>query len=99
MDENSYRDTITMPTDEMFDLMRHASRGDDVYGEDQATNDLQDKIAKMAGKEAGLFCVSGTMVSLAHEHSAHSNRRNRARRALIVPLPPCRPTNSRSGPT
>lgn len=62
--ENSYRDTITMPTDEMFDLMRHASRGDDVYGEDQATNDLQDKIAKMAGKEAGLFCVSGTMVSL-----------------------------------
>lgn len=56
-------DTITMPTDEMFDLMRDASRGDDVYGEDQATNDLQDKIAKMAGKEAGLFCVSGTMVS------------------------------------
>lgn len=52
-----------MPTEEMFDLMRHASRGDDVYGEDQATNDLQDKIAKMAGKEAGLFCVSGTMVS------------------------------------
>ncbi|KAG0662778.1 Threonine aldolase [Rhodotorula mucilaginosa] len=56
-------DTITMPTDEMFDLMRHASRGDDVYGEDQATNDLQDKIAKMAGKEAGLFCVSGTMTN------------------------------------
>jgi hypothetical protein len=25
-------DTITMPTDEMFDLMRFASRGDDVYG-------------------------------------------------------------------
>ncbi|GAA6050748.1 hypothetical protein JCM3770_006606 [Rhodotorula araucariae] len=56
-------DTITMPTEEMFDLMRAASRGDDVYGEDQATNDLQDKIAKMAGKEAGLFCVSGTMTN------------------------------------
>ncbi|GAA6032176.1 hypothetical protein NBRC10512_000446 [Rhodotorula toruloides] len=56
-------DTITMPTDEMFELMRDASRGDDVYGEDQATNDLQDKIAKMAGKEAGLFCVSGTMTN------------------------------------
>ncbi|GAA5890016.1 hypothetical protein JCM6882_009200 [Rhodosporidiobolus microsporus] len=56
-------DTITVPTDEMFDLMKYASRGDDVYGEDQATNDLQDKIAKMAGKEAGLFCVSGTMTN------------------------------------
>ncbi|GAA5893487.1 hypothetical protein JCM5296_007470 [Sporobolomyces johnsonii] len=56
-------DTITMPTDEMYDLMKHASRGDDVYGEDQATNDLQDRIAKLAGKEAGLFCVSGTMTN------------------------------------
>ncbi|GAA5948945.1 hypothetical protein JCM3765_003962 [Sporobolomyces pararoseus] len=56
-------DTITMPTDEMYDIMKHASRGDDVYGEDQATNDLQDRIAKLAGKEAGLFCVSGTMTN------------------------------------
>ncbi|SCV74933.1 BQ2448_7962 [Microbotryum intermedium] len=56
-------DTITIPTDEMFDLMKEASRGDDVYGEDQATNDLQDRVAKLAGKEAGLFCVSGTMTN------------------------------------
>lgn len=27
-----HSDTITIPTDEMFDLMKHASRGDDVYG-------------------------------------------------------------------
>ena len=26
------RDTITVPTDAMFDLMKNASRGDDVYG-------------------------------------------------------------------
>lgn len=26
------RDTITVPTDAMFDLMKEASRGDDVYG-------------------------------------------------------------------
>lgn len=31
--------------------------------EDEATNALQDRVAKLAGKEAGLFCVSGTMVS------------------------------------
>lgn len=31
--------------------------------EDEATNDLQNRVAKLAGFEAGLFCVSGTMVS------------------------------------
>lgn len=85
-----------MPTDEMFDLMRHASRGDDVYGEDQATNDLQDKIAKMAGKEAGLFCVSGTMVSLGQWRWRGSHVLERER---TDGFPPGRPINSLSGPT
>lgn len=43
--------------------MARASRGDDVYGEDQATADLEVKVARMAGKEAAMFAVSGTMVS------------------------------------
>lgn len=54
-------DTITIPTDEMFDLMKHASRGDDVYGEDEATSALQTRVAELCGFEAGLFCVSGTL--------------------------------------
>ncbi|GAA5864723.1 hypothetical protein JCM8547_008283 [Rhodosporidiobolus lusitaniae] len=56
-------DTITVPTDEMLELMAHASRGDDVYGEDEDTLALQESVAKMAGKEAALFCVSGTMTN------------------------------------
>ncbi|KAK4705027.1 threonine aldolase, partial [Phenoliferia sp. Uapishka_3] len=56
-------DTITMPTDEMIEMFRNATRGDSVYGEDQDTEDLQNHIAKLAGKEAGLFCVSGTMTN------------------------------------
>ncbi|GAA5843453.1 hypothetical protein JCM11251_001413 [Rhodosporidiobolus azoricus] len=56
-------DTLTVPTEEMVEAMRYASKGDAVYGEDQDTLDLQDMVAKMAGKEAALFCVSGTMTN------------------------------------
>lgn len=34
-----------------------------MYGEDQATSDFEEKVARMAGKEAAMFAVSGTMVS------------------------------------
>ncbi|GAA5888578.1 hypothetical protein JCM6882_009003 [Rhodosporidiobolus microsporus] len=56
-------DTLTLPTDEMVEAMRYASRGDDVYGEDEDTLELQERVAKMAGKEAALFCASGTMTN------------------------------------
>ena len=38
-----------------------ASRGDDVYNEDSSTRALEERIAKLTGKEAGMFVVSGTM--------------------------------------
>ena len=38
--------------------------GDDVYGEDPSVNLLQNKIAKIFNKEAGLFVPSGTMANL-----------------------------------
>ncbi|CAH7690616.1 pyridoxal phosphate-dependent transferase [Phakopsora pachyrhizi] len=56
-------DTVTAPTKEMFEFMKGASIGDDVYGEDKTTADFQEKIAKLTGKEAALFCVSGTMTN------------------------------------
>lgn len=56
-------DTITIPDDEMIQLMATASVGDDVYKQDAATNALQERIAKLSGKEAALFCVSGTMTN------------------------------------
>ncbi|GAA6044342.1 hypothetical protein JCM8097_004578 [Rhodosporidiobolus ruineniae] len=56
-------DTITVPSEEMLEFMRDASRGDDVYKEDEDTLELQERIAKLAGKEAALFCVSGTMTN------------------------------------
>ncbi|KAK7207915.1 pyridoxal phosphate-dependent transferase [Myxozyma melibiosi] len=45
----------------MLQAMLTATHGDDVYKEDKTTNDFQERVAKMAGKPASLFVVSGTM--------------------------------------
>jgi hypothetical protein len=34
-------DTVTLPTDEMLDAIRHAELGDDVFGEDPTVNRLE----------------------------------------------------------
>ncbi|KAF9091821.1 Threonine aldolase [Mortierella sp. GBA35] len=57
-------DTLTQPTDDMFkEIMLRASRGDDVYEEDEAVRSLEHHVAQLAGHEAGLFCASGTMTN------------------------------------
>ncbi|MFH1118652.1 MAG: GntG family PLP-dependent aldolase [Bacteroidota bacterium] len=56
-------DTVTRPTKEMLEAMLSAKVGDDVFGEDPAVVALENKAAAMFGKEAGLFCPSGTMTN------------------------------------
>jgi len=56
-------DTITKPTPGMMDAMFAAKVGDDVFGEDEAINELEQKTAAIFGMEAGLFCPSGTMTN------------------------------------
>ncbi|KAG2211815.1 hypothetical protein INT47_004501 [Mucor saturninus] len=56
-------DTSTAPTDEMFDIMKLASRGDDVFSEDTSVNNLESYVANLLGQEAALFCVSGCMTN------------------------------------
>lgn len=59
---NEFRsDTFTTPTVSMIQSLATASLGDAVYNEDVATIELEKKVAKLAGKDAGLFCVSGTL--------------------------------------
>lgn len=53
-------DTFTLPTPGMREAMFQAPLGDDVFGEDPTINALEEKVAKMFGMEASLFCVSGT---------------------------------------
>ncbi|KAH6568840.1 hypothetical protein BASA50_009354 [Batrachochytrium salamandrivorans] len=54
-------DTFTKPTQGMMEAMMSSPVGDDVYEEDPTVNLLQDTVARLAGKEAALFCSSGTL--------------------------------------
>lgn len=57
-------DTVTRPCPEMKAAMMNAPVGDDVYGEDPTINLLEKKAAEITGKEAALFCTSGTQSNL-----------------------------------
>lgn len=57
-------DTVTKPTAAMKQAMFEADVGDDVYGEDPTVNFLEKKAAAFLGKEAALFCASGTQSNL-----------------------------------
>lgn len=57
-------DTVTRPTPEMKKAMMEAPVGDDVYGEDPTINQLEKKAAAATGKEAALYCSSGTQSNL-----------------------------------
>jgi threonine aldolase len=54
-------DTVTKPTPGMLDAMMSAKVGDDVFGEDETVNALEEKLAILFNMEAALFCPSGTM--------------------------------------
>jgi threonine aldolase len=62
-------DTVTLPTDEMIDAIVAAHKagrfGDDVSDEDEVVNELQEKAARILGKEAALLVTSGTQGNLA----------------------------------
>jgi threonine aldolase len=60
---NLISDTVTKPTPEMLKIMFSAEVGDDVFKDDPTINALESKAAQMFGKEAALFCPSGTMTN------------------------------------
>lgn len=60
---NLISDTVTKPTPGMLKAMMNAEVGDDVFQEDPTCNALETMAAKMFGKEAALFCPSGTMTN------------------------------------
>jgi threonine aldolase len=57
-------DTVTLPTEEMLEAIRHAPLGDDVFGEDPTVNKLQEMAADKLGKEEGLLVTTGTQGNL-----------------------------------
>ena len=57
-------DTVTRPTEGMRQAMATAVVGDDVFGDDPTVRRLEERMADLLGKEAGLFVASGTMGNL-----------------------------------
>ena len=60
-------DTVTKPSPEMWKAIKsldHSQLGDDVMEEDPLVNELQEKAAKIMGKEASLLVTSGTQGNL-----------------------------------
>jgi len=58
-------DTVTRPTSGMLKAIMSAEVGDDVYKEDPTVNALEEKLAKMFGKEEALFFPTGSMANQA----------------------------------
>ena len=63
MEINLISDTVTKPTPGMLDAMMSAEVGDDVFKADPSVNALEEKVAKLFGKEAALYFPSGTMAN------------------------------------
>ena len=57
-------DTVTQPTEGMRKAMSNAVLGDDVLGDDPTVIELQNKAAKILGKETALYVPSGTMSNI-----------------------------------
>ncbi|MBK7821598.1 MAG: low specificity L-threonine aldolase [Tessaracoccus sp.] len=57
-------DTVTRPSAEMRAAMAAAPVGDDVFGDDPTVNLLEAEVAALFGKEAGLFCATGSLANL-----------------------------------
>lgn len=56
-------DTVTLPSQEMREVMFNAPVGDDVFMEDPTVNELEQYAANLFGMEAGLYCSSGTQTN------------------------------------
>uniref|UniRef100_A0A914YDG7 Aromatic amino acid beta-eliminating lyase/threonine aldolase domain-containing protein n=1 Tax=Panagrolaimus superbus TaxID=310955 RepID=A0A914YDG7_9BILA len=57
-------DTVTRASPEMRRAMAEAEVGDDVYEEDPTVNSLEERCAKLFGKESAIFVTTGTMGNL-----------------------------------
>lgn len=47
----------------MLDAIRRATLNDDVFDEDKTTSSFEDEMARICGKEAAAFVITGTMAN------------------------------------
>ena len=57
-------DTVTRPSEELRRKMVNTAVGDDVFYDDPTINELQQEMADLFGKKAGILVPSGTMANI-----------------------------------
>jgi threonine aldolase len=57
-------DTVSRPTAAMRAAMASAAVGDDVYAEDPTVRGLEERVADLFGREASLFCATGSLANV-----------------------------------
>ncbi len=62
-------DTVSKPSEAMRRAMARAEVGDDWYGDDPTVNQLQDRAAELAGKDAAAYLPTGTMCNQVAMHA------------------------------
>jgi threonine aldolase len=56
-------DTVTKPSAAMREAIASAPVGDDVYSDDPTVNSLEERVAALFGKEAGVFTPTGSLAN------------------------------------
>ena len=56
-------DTVTRPSAAMREAIANAPVGDDVYSDDPTVNSLEERVAALFGKEAGVFTPTGSLAN------------------------------------
>ena len=56
-------DTVTRPSAAMREAIATAPVGDDVYSDDPTVNSLEERVAALFGKEAGVFTPTGSLAN------------------------------------
>ena len=56
-------DTVTRPSAAMREAIAQAPVGDDVYSDDPTVNSLEERVAALFGKEAGVFTPTGSLAN------------------------------------
>jgi len=56
-------DTVTRPSQAMREAIAQAPVGDDVYSDDPTVNSLEERVASIFGKEAGVFTPTGSLAN------------------------------------
>ena len=89
-------DTVTKPSKQTRRRCWPRRSGDDVYAEDPTVHELEQRVARLLGQQAGLLCVNGSMCNMLGTAAGRAGPGSDLR--CTSPYRSCRDGGSRRGP-